>query len=47
MEKGMETAREVVAWDEIGAGKIVVYDVEKVVRVRTGETDYDARQYMG
>jgi len=29
----------------VGDGKIFVYDVEKVYRVRTGETDYDALQY--
>jgi nitrogen regulatory protein PII len=28
--------------DRIGDGKIFVYDIEKVVRIRTGETDGDA-----
>ena len=27
-----------------GDGKIFVYNVENVVKVRTGETDYDALQ---
>ena len=29
---------------QIGDGKIFVYDVEDVVKVRTGETGYDALQ---
>ena len=28
----------------IGDGKIFIYDVEDVVKVRTGETGYDAMQ---
>ncbi len=28
--------------DKIGDGKIFVYDIEKVVRIRTGETDNEA-----
>lgn len=28
--------------DRIGDGKIFVYDIEEVVRIRTGETDGDA-----
>ncbi len=28
--------------DRIGDGKIFVYDIEKAVRIRTGETDGDA-----
>ena len=31
----------------VGDGKIFVYDVEDVVRVRTGEQGYDALQYEG
>jgi nitrogen regulatory protein PII len=27
---------------DVGDGKIIVYDVEKVVRIRTGETDGEA-----
>jgi len=42
----IDSAMKVLKTDEIGAGKIFVYDVEKVVRVRTGETDYDALQYL-
>ena len=31
------------AWTEkIGDGKIFVYDVERILRIRTGETDQDA-----
>lgn len=41
----IDAALEVLGSEEIGAGKIFVYDVEKVVRARTGETDYDALQY--
>ena len=29
---------------EIGDGKIFIYDVEDVVRIRTGESGYDALQ---
>ena len=32
---------------EIGDGKIFVYDVEDVVRIRTGESGYDALQIPG
>ena len=28
--------------EKIGAGKIFVYDVERILRIRTGETDQDA-----
>ena len=28
--------------EKIGDGKIVVYDVERILRIRTGETDQDA-----
>ena len=41
----IDTAMSVLKSDSIGAGKIFVYEVAKVVRVRTGETDYDALQY--
>ena len=41
----IDAAMKVLKSDKIGAGKIFVYDVEKVVRVRTGETDFDALQY--
>lgn len=41
----IDTAMSVLKTDSIGAGKIFVYDVEKVVRVRTGEIDFEALQY--
>jgi nitrogen regulatory protein PII len=28
--------------EKIGDGKIFVYDVERILRIRTGETDQDA-----
>ena len=37
-------ARQALYTGHIGDGKIFVYDVESVVRVRTGETGYDALQ---
>ncbi|MDR2046502.1 MAG: ammonium transporter [Clostridiales bacterium] len=40
----IETAKKVLYTGKIGDGKIFVYDVESVVRVRTGEEDYDALQ---
>ncbi|MBR0514016.1 MAG: ammonium transporter [Clostridia bacterium] len=42
--KVIETARKVLYTGHIGDGKIFVHDVEDVVRVRTGETGYDALQ---
>lgn len=44
VEDVIATAKKVLESDEIGAGKIFVYDVEHVVRVRTGDADYDALQ---
>jgi nitrogen regulatory protein P-II 1 len=38
----VETAKKVLHTGNIGDGKIFVYDVENVVRVRTGEEDRDA-----
>lgn len=38
------TAKEVLYTGHIGDGKIFVYDVENVVKVRTGEEGYDALQ---
>ena len=38
------TARKALYTGHIGDGKIFVYDVEDVVRVRTGESGYDALQ---
>jgi Amt family ammonium transporter len=40
----IKTAREALYTGNIGDGKIFVYDVENVVRVRTGEEGYDALQ---
>ena len=40
----IETAKRVLYTGHIGDGKIFVYDVEDVVKVRTGETGYDALQ---
>ena len=45
VEKVVEAAVKVLWTGNVGDGKIFVYDVEKVYRVRTGETDYDALQY--
>ena len=40
----IDTARKVLYTGHIGDGKIFVYDVENVVKVRTGEQGYDALQ---
>ena len=40
----IETARKVLYTGHIGDGKIFVYDVENVVKIRTGEEGYDALQ---
>ncbi|MFZ3130023.1 MAG: P-II family nitrogen regulator [Desulfosporosinus sp.] len=40
----IETAQKVLHTGRIGDGKIFVYDVENVVKVRTGEQGYDALQ---
>ena len=40
----IETARSILYTGHIGDGKIFVQDVENVVRVRTGETGYEALQ---
>ena len=40
----IETAKKVLYTGNIGDGKIFVYDVENVVRVRTGDEGYDALQ---
>lgn len=40
----INTARKVLYTGHIGDGKIFVYDVEDVVKVRTGETGYNALQ---
>ena len=40
----IEAAKKVLYTGHIGDGKIFVYDVENVVKVRTGEEGYDALQ---
>ncbi len=40
----IDTARAVLHTGHIGDGKIFIYDVENVIRVRTGEEGYDALQ---
>ena len=40
----IDTAKKVLYTGHIGDGKIFVYDVEDAVKVRTGETGYDALQ---
>ncbi len=40
----IETAKKVLYTGNIGDGKIFVYDVENVVKVRTGEEVYNALQ---
>ena len=40
----IETAKQTLYTGHIGDGKIFVYDVENVVKVRTGEEGYDALQ---
>ncbi len=44
VETVVETARKALYTGNIGDGKIFVYDVEDVVKVRTGESGYDALQ---
>lgn len=44
VETVIEAARKVLYTGKIGDGKIFVYDVENVVKVRTGEEGYDALQ---
>lgn len=40
----IDTARKALYTGQIGDGKIFVYDIEEVVKVRTGATGYDALQ---
>lgn len=44
VESVVETARKVLYTGNIGDGKIFVYDVDDVIKVRTGEHGYDALQ---
>lgn len=40
----IDTAKKVLIMGHIGDGKIFVYDVENVIKVRTGEEGFDALQ---
>ncbi|MBE0499381.1 MAG: P-II family nitrogen regulator [Campylobacterales bacterium] len=42
VEKAIETIVEAARTGKIGDGKIFVTDVDKIVRIRTGETDNEA-----
>jgi len=42
VEQVIEAITKAARTDKIGDGKIFVLDVERVVRIRTGETDIDA-----
>ena len=44
VEDVVEAAKKALYTGHIGDGKIFVYNVQKVVKVRTGEEDYDALQ---
>ncbi len=41
-EQVVETIQSTANTGQIGDGKIFVHDIDKVVRIRTGETDADA-----
>ena len=44
VESVVETAKKVLYTGHYGDGKIFVYDVENVIKIRTGEEGYDALQ---
>ncbi len=44
VEEVVDTARRVLYTGHIGDGKIFIYDVRNVVKIRTGEVDYEAMQ---
>ena len=44
VESVIETAKKTLYTGKIGDGKIFVYPVSKVVKIRTGEEDFDALQ---
>ena len=44
VETVLETVEKTIKTGKIGDGKIFVYDVSKVVRIRTGERDWEALQ---
>jgi nitrogen regulatory protein PII len=41
-ERAVKAMREAANTGHIGDGKVFVYDVERAVRIRTGETGEDA-----
>ena len=43
-EQVVDTIRTSAATGQIGDGKIFVFDVQKAVRIRTGETDHECAQ---
>ena len=42
LERAIEAIEKAANTGKIGDGKIFVFDLEKVIRIRTGETDADA-----
>jgi nitrogen regulatory protein P-II 2 len=42
LEQAIEAIEKAANTGKIGDGKIFVFDLEKVIRIRTGETDADA-----
>ena len=44
VDKVIEAAKKALYTGHIGDGKIFVYNVNKVVKIRTGEEDFDALQ---
>ena len=40
----VKTAREVLYTGQVGDGRIFIYPVERVIKVRTGSVNYDALQ---
>ncbi|MCR5690772.1 MAG: ammonium transporter [Eubacterium sp.] len=44
VEDVVETAKKTLYTGKIGDGKIFIYNVERVIKVRTGEEDFDALQ---
>ena len=44
VQKVIDVAKKTLYTGHIGDGKIFVYNVDKVVKIRTGEEDFDALQ---
>jgi nitrogen regulatory protein P-II 2 len=42
LERAIEAIEKAANTGKIGDGKIFVFDLEKVIRIRTGETDAEA-----